>query len=164
MQYWCVTSYLHQEMRPSAGRLEITVPSLAMTLFGPLSQQKRCTTLHGTQTERNDLLFTSVINLSFTFFYYLWLEAGMYFSLENFSTLCLWSNKYCANKCFFNSLPQQMLVLDKIFITVSSTAFVHTCCCNQHKMKVPHRDFKKPSPKVENPFFLSLSLSLLCFF
>ncbi len=44
--------------------------------------------------------------------------------------------------CFFHLLPKQMLTLDKIFMTVSSTAFVHMRCCNQRKIKVPWRDFK----------------------
>ncbi len=38
---------------------------------------------------------------------------------------------------FFHSLPKQMLALDKIFMTVCCTAFVHMWRYNQHKIKVP---------------------------
>ncbi len=48
----------------------------------------------------------------------------------------------CASvACSFHSLPKQMLALDKIFTTVSSTAFIHTCRYNQHEIKVPWRSF-----------------------
>ncbi len=43
-----------------------------------------------TQTKRDDLLFMSVIDPLFSFLLLLlsWLEAGGYFSLDNFSILC----------------------------------------------------------------------------
>ncbi len=36
-----------------------------------------------------------------------------------------------------------MLAQDKLFMTVSSTAFVHMHHYKQHKIKVPRRDVKK---------------------
>ncbi len=59
-------------------------------------------------------------------FYYLWLEEGGDFSLDHFNILCLWLYWNCANK-FCVSLTQ-MLRLDKIFRTVSSTVFFHMRC------------------------------------
>ncbi len=112
-------------------RLDITFLSFTMTLPGPLSQREHYKLLCGTQTGR-DLLFMSTIDLLFSFFY-LWLEAGGYFSLNNFNILLLWQNWYCA---FFHSFSKQMLALDKIFMTESSTVFVHMQCYNQQKMKV----------------------------
>ncbi len=41
-------------------------------------------------------------------------------------------SKYVA--WFSHSLPKQMLTPDKIFMTISSTAFVHMCHNNQDKM------------------------------
>ncbi len=53
-------------------------------------------------------------------------------------------NKCKEAVCFFHSLwnKKQMLMLDKIFTTVSMTAFVHVRRCNQHKMKSPRSGFK----------------------
>ncbi len=62
---------------------------------------------------------------------------------------------------FFHSLPKQMLTLDKIFATVSSTAFVHTCCYNQHKMKVSLRGYIRLI-KHDQQWQLQLRLSFLC--
>ncbi len=56
-------------------------PVLTMPLPRPLSQRKHFKTLHGTQTVRDDLLFTSVIDLLFSSL--LWLGAGGYFSLDS---------------------------------------------------------------------------------
>ncbi len=68
---WCLTSYPHQQMRPSASRFEITVLSVKMPLPSPLHQWKRYKTLHSTQTGRDDLLFTSMISSSLFLFLFL---------------------------------------------------------------------------------------------
>ncbi len=72
-------------------------------------------------------------------FYYPWLEAGGYVSLDSFNSLCFWLKGICANKwCVSITLfHNKMLMLDKFFTTVSSNALVHTRCYNQHQMKVP---------------------------
>ncbi len=49
-------------MRPSARKLAVTILSFTMPLTGLLSQQKPYETLYGTQTRRDDLVFTSVID------------------------------------------------------------------------------------------------------
>ncbi len=129
-------------MRPSVRRLKIIILSFTTSLASPLSQQKRYEMLYSTQTRRDDLLFTSLIDLLFSS-YYQWLEAG-YFSLANFNILCLWPNWYCANKLWVSfSLPKQIFVQNKIFTTVSRTPFDPKCRYNQHKVRVPLRGFKK---------------------
>ncbi len=67
--------------------------------------------------------------------------------------------KYVA--CFLNSLPEQMLALDKIFMTVSSTTFVHVCCYSQHKMRVPRRGSNIILSKHQCAAAVMLSLELL---
>ncbi len=59
--YWCLTSYVQQQMRPSARRLEITILCVTMPLPGLLSQRKRYETLY------DDLSFMSMIDLFFSF-------------------------------------------------------------------------------------------------
>ncbi len=78
-----------------------------MPLPGPLSQQKHYTARHGTQSRRDDLLFTNMIDLPFTL-YYLCLEAEWYFSLDHFSVLVLWLNWFCANKWRVSVSPSQL--------------------------------------------------------
>ncbi len=96
-----------------------------MPLHGPLSQWKRYETLFSTQTDRDNLLITNTIDQLLSL-YYPWLDAGGYFSLDNLSILCFWLNWYCANEWHGSlTLSKQMLALDKIFTTVSSTTFVH---------------------------------------
>ncbi len=64
------------------------------------------------------------------------MEAGRYFSLDNFNILSLWRNWYCAMvACLFHSLPKQIFTLDKIFYF-----YMHRY--NQHKMKVSCSGFK----------------------
>ncbi len=58
-----------------------------MPLPGPLSQQKRYEMLYGTQTRRDNLLFTSMISL-----YYQWLEVEGTFAFDNVNLLHLWPN------------------------------------------------------------------------
>ncbi len=52
----------------SANRLDITVLSFMMSLPGPLSQRKRYERLYGTQTRKDNSLFTSSIEPLFSFF------------------------------------------------------------------------------------------------
>ncbi len=44
------------------------------------------------QTRGDDLLVMSMFDPLFFFFYCLWSETGGYFSLDNYSILCLWQN------------------------------------------------------------------------
>ncbi len=67
-----------------------------MPLPGLLLRRKHFETLYGTQARRENLLFMSMIDPPFSF-YYLRLETGGFFSLDNFSILSLWPNWYCAN-------------------------------------------------------------------
>ncbi len=66
-------------------------------------------------------------------------ESWKIFLGDNFKILCLWLYWYCAKKVayFFHSFSKQKHTLDRILTTVRSTAFVHICGYNQHKMKVP---------------------------
>ncbi len=66
---------------------EQTVLSFKMPLPAPLSHPERYETLYGTQTGRDDLLFTSMIDL-LLFFYYLWLEAGGCLFLDDLNIYC----------------------------------------------------------------------------
>ncbi len=76
-------------------------------------------------------------------FFFNYLEAGGYFSLDNFNILCLWPKRcYANNWRFFHSLQRQMLALGKSFPTASSAAFIHMRRHSQHKMKVHRRGFK----------------------
>ncbi len=120
-------------MRPSGNRLEIALLSVTMSLLGPLSQRKHFT---AHRLKRRFVIYKH--NRSAIFFFIICLEAAVYFSLDNFSISCLWTNWFCANKWrFFHSLPKQMLPLDKIFTTESRTIFAHRRCYSQHKMKDP---------------------------
>ncbi len=47
------------------------------------------------------------------FFYDLWLEAGGYFSLDNFNILCLWPDWYRANKWSVSSLSSKTRALTR---------------------------------------------------
>ncbi len=49
---------------------------------------------------------------------------------------------------FLSLSSKTKLVLDKIFTTVSSTAFVHMWRYSQHKMKVPQRGLKTTYNKI----------------
>ncbi len=98
-------------------------------LHGPPSQRRRYKTLYGTQTGRDDLFLMSVIDL---LFYYLWLQAGGYFTLYHSSILSLWTSwvaqiggvktNVCAGQDLYDS---------------KQSHFVHTRRYSKHKMKVP---------------------------
>ncbi len=97
-----------------------------MPLPGPLSQRKRYKTSNGTQTAGDDLLFNKHGESAVLF--HLWLEAGGCFSLDNFNILCIWPTWCCAKKwrASFALFHNKMRKQDKILMTVSSNAFVHT--------------------------------------
>ncbi len=77
-------------------------------------------------------------------FYFMWLKAGCYFSLDNFSILCLWLNWFVQISGVFLSLFYKTNVsLHKIFTTASSSTFVHMGRYSQHKVKVSQTCFKK---------------------
>ncbi len=84
-------------MRPSVRRLEITILFFKMPLPSPLSQQTPYKTLYSSQTLKDDLLFTMMIDLRFSFFPSV-VVAGRYSSLDNLNILFLWPNLYCSNK------------------------------------------------------------------
>ncbi len=65
--------------------------SFTTPLPGQLSQQKHYKTLHSTQTGRDDLLFTSIIDPLFSFLLSI-VEAQGDFSLDHFNIFCLWLN------------------------------------------------------------------------
>ncbi len=120
-------------MSPSVRRSEITI--LSFTVFCSVSGN----TMKNFAAHRPEEMICSLGErpICFSLFHYLWLEAGGYFSRDNFSLLFLKPNWYFANKwrVSFPSPSKQMYPLDKIFTAVSSTAFVHTWRYNQHKMK-----------------------------
>ncbi len=90
-------------------------------------------------------------------FYYLCLEAGGYFYLCKFNVYSM--------MCFIHSLPKQMLALDKIFMTPSSTTFVHTRRYNQYQIKVSWSGFNKFDSNVQlMPVMTYLTSFLLNFF
>ncbi len=101
-----LTSYLHQQMRPSTRRLEITILSFPMSLPNLLSQWKRFETLYGTQTGRDDLLFTSGLTRCFLFSQSVVGSRRIFFFI-----LCLWLNLCCAKKwrVYFTLLENKCL-------------------------------------------------------
>ncbi len=109
-----LTSYLHQQMRPSTRRSEITILSFPMSLPSLLSQWKRFETLYGTQTGRDDLLFTSAIDPLFSLFTICgWKQEDifLYFVFMAEFVLCK------KVPCLFHPLRKQVLALGKIFMT-----------------------------------------------
>ncbi len=110
---------------------------------GPPDQGQRYETLYSTQTVRDDLLLTSTIDPLFSFLLSV-VGSSRIFLFELFQYFMSVTKLILCQQvtCYFHSLPKQMLMLDKIFTTESSTAFVHTRPYNQHKMKVPWRGFK----------------------
>ncbi len=93
-------------------------------------------------------------------FYYPWLEAGGYVSLDNFNSLCFWLKGFCANKwCVSVTLfHNKMLMPDKFFTTVSSNALVRTRCYNQHKMKVPRSCWTRMAMRFSWPWVISKTI------
>ncbi len=68
-------------MRPPV-RLEITILSFTMLLPDPLSQQKHYEILYSTQTGRDNLLFTNLIDSLFSFFtVYGWKQEDIYLQI-----------------------------------------------------------------------------------
>ncbi len=112
--------------------------------------QRLCTvrSVSGNTTKRSTAHRPEVVvcrhdQFAVLFFYYEWL-AGGYFTIDNSDILYFWLVWYHANKWLvsFNHFQNKCLhKQDKIFTTVSSTTFVHMCCCNQHKIKLPKRGF-----------------------
>ncbi len=107
--------------------------SVTMSLPSLLSQQKHYETLHGTQTGRDDLLFTSMIDPLFSFLLSM-VGSRRTFSLHHFNILCLVRIVLFKKVlCFFHTLPKQMLVLNQIFTTVNSAAFSHSLQSTQNQ-------------------------------
>ncbi len=118
-------------MRPCVRRLEITVLSFIKPLPILICQQKCYETLYSTQTGRDDLLFTSMIDLLFSFFtIYGWKQEDTFFRQLQYVV-------FMAELVCFFTLPKSTFALDKIFTILSTTAFVHVCHYSQHKMKSP---------------------------
>ncbi len=130
-------------MKQTARRLEITILSFKMPLPGQHCQQKRYKTLCSTQTGRDDFLFMSMICPLFSFLLSIVGSRTMFY-FRSFQYLVFMAELVLCQvvASFFHSLPKQMLALDNIFMTVSSTAFIHMQRYNHHKMKVPCRGFK----------------------
>ncbi len=107
LAHWCLTSYLHQQTRPSARR----PPSCLSHCVRPVRSVSGnfTKTLYGTQTGRNDLLLTSTIE---PLFCVLLSKVGSKrnFSSGNFNILCSRLNWCCANKRR-GFLPKQTLTL-----------------------------------------------------
>ncbi len=146
MLYRCLTFYLHHKWDHRQGDRRL-LPCLLQCLC-PLSQQKRYEMLYGTQTRRDDLLFTSMIDPSFL---PSMVGSKRIFSMDDLNILCLWPNWFCANKCRVsfalfktNAHARQGLYNSK----QQATAFDHMCCYNQFKLKVSQRNFKVEHKKV----------------
>ncbi len=101
-------SYLHLQMRPSVRRSEITILSFTKPLPGPLSQWKHYETLYCTQTGGDDLLFTSMIDLLLSLSLSI-VRSRRIFFFRYLNILCLWWNRYCANKGTFLSLSFKII-------------------------------------------------------
>ncbi len=74
--------------------MEITILSVTMSLPGLLSQRKHFIT----HRLKEMICWLRAWSIRCSLLYCQRLEAGGYFSLHNFSILCLWSNWYCRNK------------------------------------------------------------------
>ncbi len=88
--------------------------------------------LYGTQTGRDDLLLTSIIDPLYSFFAKqedIFLKIIWIFCVYGWNGIVFFT--FFQNKCS-----------DNVFTTVSSTAFVYMGHCNQHKMKFPLRDLQ----------------------
>ncbi len=90
-------------------------------------------TLYSTQTERDDLLLPRISFYSFFSFFAMYHWSRRIFFLDYFNNLCSWPNGHCANKWRvpFTLSPQQVLALDKTFVTISNTVlFTYTAEVN----------------------------------
>ncbi len=105
-------------------------------LSGLFSQQKPYETLHSTQTRRDDLLFTSMIDALFTFLHSMAGSREMFFS-GLFNMLCLRLNWYCANRHFFHSFRTNTRTCQDLCES-KQYSFCPHACSSQHKIKVPH--------------------------
>ncbi len=107
-------SSLHQQMRPSARRLEIIILSFTKPLPGLLSQLKHFMARRPEET----ICCLQAWSIRCSLFCHLWLVAGGYFSLDNFNILCAWPNWFSANKWH-----------------VSFTLFQNKCWCQTRSLR-----------------------------
>ncbi len=139
---WYLTSYLHQQMRPSASRLEVTSLRYLWAVRSVSRNATKCFTAHRLEETICCLRAWSICCFPFS----VSMAGGrrMFFFILS---------KCCGNgqtgtvqiSDVLLSVPSKTnrSALHKIFTTVSSPAFVHTHYYNQHKMKVSLRDFKR---------------------
>ncbi len=126
-------------MRPSVRRLKIPVLSFAMPLPGLLSQCKHHKTLYGTLTGRDNLLLMSMIEPLFSFLLSMVGSRRIFhktfsvFSVHGQTGFVQISGMFLSLSSKTNARARQDLYNSK------HNRFVHTCCYNQHKVKVPRR-------------------------
>ncbi len=89
---------------------EITILSFTVFLLGLLSQQKCYERLMAHKSEET-ICCRRAWSVRCSCFYYQWLKAGGYSSLDIFSILCWWLNWYCTNKWHFFLLRQEAVLL-----------------------------------------------------
>ncbi len=112
------------------------------------------------QTRRDDLLFTRMIEPLFSCLPSMFGSRGRFF-FKSFQYFTFMAKLILCRQTFISLSQKQMLRLNKIFMTVSSTTCVHMGHYNQHKVKVPQRGSKlvlhtaaSIFPKLETFFLL----------
>ncbi len=109
-----------------------------------LHQQKCYETLYSSQTRRDNFCCSQAWLIRCSVFHHPRLDDIFLQKISNVS---------------FTLLPKQMLKLDEIFTTASSTTFVHKLRYSQHKMEVPQRGFEGLIHTSTYLFWLRLKMS-----